>query len=578
MFDELSARFEDAVKGLRGQDTISETNVDVALKDVRRALLEADVSLPVVRRFVKRVEERCLGLEVVAGVSPDQKLVKVVRDELVALMGGEQEDLNRPAVGDVQVILMAGLQGVGKTTAAAKLAKYLKNKGMSVTLGAADVYRPAAIEQLIRLGERIDVPVFSMEPGADPVDIAKGAVAQGSAMKTKQPKAIIVDTAGRLTIDDALMTELKAIKEAVNPTDTLLVVDAMTGQEAATLTKSFNDAVDITGAMLTKMDGDSRGGAALSTREVSGRPIKFVGTGENMDDIEAFYPDRMAGRILGMGDVLTLVEKAEEATKGMRMEELERKIAEAKFDLNDYLELQEKMASVGTLGKMMKMMPGMSKVEDKQLVAAEKQLKKSKLVIQAFTEEERANPESLMGKDSEPIRKRVAEESGQSLSEVNDILSQFLSARDTMQKFMEVQNAQSKLGMSGIGASQQMIANLQESRKVTKGMVRRKKKQSGSARGRRRARRASPRSRSLRRRARRRPTRTSGHTSHARPPARPAHKTKPRRYENRTGPAARRRYPPKRGRQPPSGSGASRRAAAPAPRRARRGPRRTTAS
>jgi len=478
MFDALNVRLETAWKSVKGEAELNTVNIKAPMKEIRRALLEADVSLPVVRRFVKRVEERCLGLEVVAGVSPDQKLVKVVRDELVALMGGEQEDLNRPAVGDVQVILMAGLQGVGKTTAAAKLAKYLKNKGMSVTLGAADVYRPAAIEQLIRLGERIDVPVFSMEPGADPVDIAKGAVAQGSAMKTKQPKAIIVDTAGRLTIDDALMTELKAIKEAVNPTDTLLVVDAMTGQEAATLTKSFNDAVDITGAMLTKMDGDSRGGAALSTREVSGRPIKFVGTGENMDDIEAFYPDRMAGRILGMGDVLTLVEKAEEATKGMRMEELERKIAEAKFDLNDYLELQEKMASVGTLGKMMKMMPGMSKVEDKQLVAAEKQLKKSKLVIQAFTEEERANPESLMGKDSEPIRKRVAEESGQSLSEVNDILSQFLSARDTMQKFMEVQNAQSKLGVSGIGASQQMIANLQESRKVTKGMVRRKKKQS----------------------------------------------------------------------------------------------------
>merc|ERR1719443_110560 len=411
MFDALNVRLETAWKSVKGEAELNTVNIKAPMKEIRRALLEADVSLPVVRRFVKRVEERCLGLEVVAGVSPDQKLVKVVRDELVALMGGEQEDLNRPAVGDVQVILMAGLQGVGKTTAAAKLAKYLKNKGMSVTLGAA----------------------------------------------------------GRLTIDDALMTELKAIKEAVNPTDTLLVVDAMTGQEAATLTKSFNDAVDITGAMLTKMDGDSRGGAALSTREVSGRPIKFVGTGENMDDIEAFYPDRMAGRILGMGDVLTLVEKAEEATKGMRMEELERKIAEAKFDLNDYLEL---------LGKMMKMMPGMSKVEDKQLVAAEKQLKKSKLVIQAFTEEERANPESLMGKDSEPIRKRVAEESGQSLSEVNDILSQFLSARDTMQKFMEVQNAQSKLGMSGIGASQQMIANLQESRKVTKGMVRRKKKQS----------------------------------------------------------------------------------------------------
>jgi len=310
------------------------------------------------------------------------------------------------------------------------------------------------------------------------VDIAKGAVAQGSAVKTKQPKAIIVDTAGRLTIDDELMTELKAIKKAVKPTDTILVVDAMTGQEAATLTKSFNDAVEITGAMLTKMDGDSRGGAALSTREVSGKPIKFVGTGENVDDIEAFYPDRMAGRILGMGDVLTLVEKAEEAVKDMRMDELERKIAEAKFDLNDYLELQEKMASVGTLGKMMKMMPGMAKVEDKQLIAAEKQLKKSKLVIQAFTEEERANPENLMSSASEPIRKRVAEESGQSLADVNSILSQFLTARDQMQKFMEVQMAQSKLGMSGIGNSQQMIANLQESRKVSKGMVRRKKRQS----------------------------------------------------------------------------------------------------
>ena len=478
MFDALNMRLENAWKSVKGEAELNAVNLKAPLKEIRRALLEADVSLPVVRRFVKRVEERALGMEVVSGVSPDQKLVKVVNDELVALMGGKQEDLNRPAMGDVQVVLMAGLQGVGKTTAAAKLAKYLKKKGMAVTLGAADVYRPAAIEQLIRLGERIDVPVFSMEPGADPVDIAKGAVAQGSAVKTKQPKAIIVDTAGRLTIDDELMTELKAIKKAVKPTDTILVVDAMTGQEAATLTKSFNDAVEITGAMLTKMDGDSRGGAALSTREVSGKPIKFVGTGENVDDIEAFYPDRMAGRILGMGDVLTLVEKAEEAVKDMRMDELERKIAEAKFDLNDYLELQEKMASVGTLGKMMKMMPGMAKVEDKQLIAAEKQLKKSKLVIQAFTEEERANPENLMSSASEPIRKRVAEESGQSLADVNSILSQFLTARDQMQKFMEVQMAQSKLGMSGIGNSQQMIANLQESRKVSKGMVRRKKRQS----------------------------------------------------------------------------------------------------
>eukprot|EP00775_Hariotina_reticulata_P010887 gene10887-11041_t len=342
MFDTLSASLSSAFKSLSADAKLTAENMKSPLRDVRRALLEADVSLPVVRRFIKKVEERALGEEVLAGVTPQTQFVKIVNDELVELMGSAgSKDLNP---GQPQVILMAGLQasggsdasgasgastelgagrsdiccnavlhqGVGKTTACGKLALYLKKRRKSVLLVATDVYRPAAIDQLVKLGSKIDVPVFELGTGVDPVEIARQGVAKA---KAEGIDAVIVDTAGRLQIDNNLMAELANIKTAVRPSDTLLVVDAMTGQEAAALVKTFNDQVDISGAILTKMDGDSRGGAALSVREVSGKPVKFVGTGEKMDALEPFYPERMAQRILGMGDVLTLYEKAQEAIK-----------------------------------------------------------------------------------------------------------------------------------------------------------------------------------------------------------------------------------------------------------------------
>ena len=487
MFDSLSNRLDEAWRQVQGVAELTPENVKAPLKEIRRALLEADVSLPVAKRFIKRVEERALGASVVKGVTPDQQLVKVVSDELTALMGGEMADLNKySAEDDTMVILMAGLQGVGKTTACGKLANYLKKKNIAVTMVAADVYRPAAIDQLKTLGERLDVPVFSLGTDAAVVDIVTQGVAAGRAVETKQPKAIIVDTAGRLQIDADMMTELQAVKDAVNPTDTLLVVDAMTGQEAASLVKTFDETVELTGAILTKMDGDSRGGAALSTREVSGKPIKFIGTGEKMDNLEPFYPERMAGRILGMGDVLTLVEKAEDAVKDLAVEDLQQKMLDAKFDLNDYLELQEKMAGVGSLGQMMKMLPGMSKIEDKQLVAAEKQMKKAKTIIQALTPEERADPDTIVGNDA--IYDRVAGETGFNYSDVNDVLAQFLAARDQMAEFVKMQQAAQAAGGLGIDGmnmpnSQEMIAKMQKARKVSKGMVRRKKKSTVRTKG-----------------------------------------------------------------------------------------------
>eukprot|EP00879_Flechtneria_rotunda_P022101 GHRR01023319.1.p1 GENE.GHRR01023319.1~~GHRR01023319.1.p1 ORF type:complete len:499 (+),score=150.42 GHRR01023319.1:206-1702(+) len=310
MFDTLSSSLSNAFKSLSADAKLMPENMKGPLRDVRRALLEADVSLPVVRRFIKRVEERALGLEVLEGVTPQVQFVKVVNDELVELMGSAgSKELN---AGQPQVILMAGLQGVGKTTACGKLALYLKKRRKSVLLVATDVYRPAAIDQLVKLGSKIDVPVFELGTEVKPVDIAKQGVAKAKEMGCD---AVIIDTAGRLQIDANLMAELQSMKAEVQPNDTLLVVDAMTGQEAATLVKTFNDQVDITGAIVTKMDGDSRGGAALSVREVSGKPIKFVGVGEKMEALEPFYPERMAQRILGMGDMLTLYEKAQEAIK-----------------------------------------------------------------------------------------------------------------------------------------------------------------------------------------------------------------------------------------------------------------------
>ncbi|HEY9297083.1 MAG TPA: signal recognition particle protein, partial [Phormidium sp.] len=322
MFDALADRLEGAWKKLRGQDRITQSNIQEALREVRRALLEADVNLQVVKDFIAEVETKAQGAEVIAGVRPDQQFIKIVHDELVAVMGESNVPLAE-AKKKPTVVLMAGLQGTGKTTATAKLALHLRKENRSTLLVATDVYRPAAIDQLVTLGQQIEVPVFELGKDADPVEIARQGVEKA---KVEGFDTVIIDTAGRLQIDQEMMAELARIKQTVQPDETLLVVDAMTGQEAATLTRTFHEQIGVTGAILTKMDGDTRGGAALSVRQVSGQPIKFIGTGEKVDALQPFYPDRMASRILGMGDVLTLVEKAQEAIDFTDAEKMQEKI------------------------------------------------------------------------------------------------------------------------------------------------------------------------------------------------------------------------------------------------------------
>ncbi|GLI66763.1 hypothetical protein VaNZ11_010730 [Volvox africanus] len=469
MFDNLSRSLEKAQRLIGKTGTLTAENMKEPLKEVRRALLEADVSLPVVRRFVKKVEDRALGTKVLEGVTPDVQFIKVVSNELIDLMGGGvgAKDLEP---GFPQIILMAGLQGVGKTTAAGKLALYLKKSKKSCLLVATDVYRPAAIDQLVKLGTAIDVPVFELGTQVDPVEIAKRGVEEAKRLGVD---AVIVDTAGRLQVDEDMMGELRSIKSAVRPSDTLLVVDAMTGQEAANLVKAFNDAVDITGAILTKMDGDSRGGAALSVREVSGKPIKFVGVGEKMEALEPFYPERMASRILGMGDVLTLYEKAEQAIKKDEdAKKMMDRLLEEKFDFNDFLNQWKSMNNMGGL-QMLKMMPGFNKVSEKALYEAEKQFESYAAIINAMDEEERTNPEVII--KSMARRRRVAQESGKAEAEVSKLMTAYTQLRAQvggMSKLLKLQRA---------GGNQEQADKLVKElvasagKKVAPGKVRRKK-------------------------------------------------------------------------------------------------------
>ncbi|XP_078155287.1 chloroplast signal recognition particle 54 kDa subunit [Carex rostrata] len=432
MFGQLTTGFETAWNKLRGVDVLTKENMVEPMRDIRRALLEADVSLPVVRRFVQSVTDRAIGTDVIRGVKPDQQLVKIVRDELVQLMGGEVSDLVFAKSGPT-VILLAGLQGVGKTTVCAKLAFYLKKLGKSCMLVAGDVYRPAAIDQLKILGEQVGVPVYSEGTDVKPSQIARNGVEEA---KKKKIDVIVVDTAGRLQIDKAMMDELKEVKKAVNPTEVLLVVDAMTGQEAAALVTTFNIEIGITGAILTKLDGDSRGGAALSVKEVSGKPIKLVGRGEKMDDLELFYPDRMAGRILGMGDVLSLVEKAEEVMKQEDAEEMQKKIMSANFDFNDFLKQTRMVAKMGSMSKILGMIPGMSKVSPAQIRDAEKNLELMESMINAMYPEEREKPELLA--QSRERRIRVAKESQKTEQQVSQLVAQLFEMRARMKKLMGV--------------------------------------------------------------------------------------------------------------------------------------------
>jgi signal recognition particle subunit SRP54 len=445
MFDALADRLESAWTKLRGQDKISDSNIQDALREVRRALLEADVNLQVVKDFVAEIQEKAQGAQVVSGIRPDQQFIKVVYDELVAVMGDENVPLASANTAPT-VVLMAGLQGTGKTTATAKLALHLRKQERSTLLVATDVYRPAAIDQLITLGKQINVPVFDMGSDANPVEIARQGIAKA---KADGIDTVIVDTAGRLQIDDSMMAELAQIKAAIQPHEVLLVVDAMTGQEAASLTRTFHEQIGITGAILTKMDGDTRGGAALSVRRISGQPIKFIGVGEKVEALQPFYPDRMASRILGMGDVLTLVEKAQEEVDFAEAEKLQEKILSAKFDFTDFLKQTRLMKNMGSLSGIMKLIPGMGgKISDEQLQQGEVQLKRAEAMIGSMTMEERRDPDLLAKSPSR--RSRIAKGSGFGLNDVSKLVSDFQKMRTMMQQ-MGQGNFPGMGGMPGMG-------------------------------------------------------------------------------------------------------------------------------
>lgn len=431
MFEALADRLESTWKKLRGQNKISESNIQDALKEVRRALLEADVNLQVVKNFIAEVTAKAQGAEVVSGVRPDQQFIKIVHDELVRVMGETNVPL---AIADngPTVVLMAGLQGTGKTTATAKLALHLRKQNRTALLVATDIYRPAAIDQLLTLGKQIDVPVFELGTDTDPVEIARQGIEHGKQLGVD---TIIVDTAGRLQIDQDMMAELGRIKQTVQPHETLLVVDAMTGQEAANLTRTFHEQIGITGAILTKLDGDSRGGAALSVRQISGAPIKFVGVGEKVEALQPFYPDRMASRILGMGDVLTLVEKAQEEFDIADAEKMQEKMLTAKFDFTDFLKQTRLLKNMGSLGGIMKMIPGMNKLSDEQMRQGEVQLKRTEAMINSMTVEERRNPELLASSPSR--RRRIGKGAGYAENDVTKLVSDFQKMRTMMQQMSQ---------------------------------------------------------------------------------------------------------------------------------------------
>ncbi|MEG4811728.1 signal recognition particle protein [Microcoleus sp. F8-D3] len=431
MFEALADRLESTWKKLRGQNKISESNIQDALKEVRRALLEADVNLQVVKNFISEVAAKAQGAEVVSGVRPDQQFIKIVHDELVRVMGETNVPLATADSGPT-VVLMAGLQGTGKTTATAKLALHLRKQNRTALLVATDIYRPAAIDQLLTLGKQIDVPVFELGKDIDPVEIARQGIEHGKQIGID---TIIVDTAGRLQIDQDMMAELGRIKQTVEPHETLLVVDAMTGQEAANLTRTFHEQIGITGAILTKLDGDSRGGAALSVRQISGAPIKFVGVGEKVEALQPFYPDRMASRILGMGDVLTLVEKAQEEFDIADAEKMQQKMLTAKFDFTDFLKQTRLLKNMGSLGGIMKMIPGMNKLSDEQMRQGEVQLKRTEAMINSMTVEERRNPELLASSPSR--RRRIGKGAGYAENDVTKLVSDFQKMRTMMQQMSQ---------------------------------------------------------------------------------------------------------------------------------------------
>ena len=442
VFESLSEKLQNALGKLKGKGKLSEKDVDAAMREVRLALLEADVNFKVVKDFIKTVKERSIGVEVMESLTPGQQVVKIVNEELTNLMGEKEIKLNFSS-SPPTVILMCGLQGAGKTTTTGKLALNLKNQNKRPLLVACDVYRPAAIKQLEVVGERVEVPVFTMGDKVDPVDIAKAALEHG---KKNGNDVIIIDTAGRLHIDETLMTEIKNIHEAVNPDEVLLVLDAMTGQDAVNVADSFNQTLGITGVILTKLDGDARGGAALSIRAVTKKPIKFVGMGEKFDQLEPFHPNRMASRILGMGDVLSLIEKAQANIDTKKAMELEQKIRNQQFSFDDFLDQLEQMKSLGPIDELMGMIPGMNSKALKGLDVNEKDIDRIKAIIQSMTKKERDNPDMI---DSSR-RKRIAKGSGSTVQDVNKILKQFKETKKMMKKFTDMEKTMKKKGKLGL--------------------------------------------------------------------------------------------------------------------------------
>jgi len=426
MFENLSDKLDRAFKLLKGQGQITEINVAETLKEVRKALLDADVNYKVAKQFTDTVKEKALGRDVLISVSPGQLMVKITQEELTALMGGQATDINLKS--SPSVILMSGLQGSGKTTLSGKLANYLKTKrNRSVLLVACDVYRPAAIDQIKVLGEQIGVEVYSEVENKNPVQIAQNAVAYA---KSKGLNTVIVDTAGRLAVDEEMMDEISRVKSGINPDEILFVVDAMTGQDAVNTAKAFNDRLNFDGVVLTKLDGDTRGGAALSIKSVVNKPIKFVGTGEKMEALDVFYPERMADRILGMGDIVSLVERAQEQFDAKQAAELQKKIAKNQFNFNDFLGQLQQIKKMGNIKDLMGMIPGMGKMI-KDIDVDENSFKSIEAIIHSMTPEERERPEVLNG----GRRKRIASGSGTSIQDVNRLIKQFEDMRKMMKMF-----------------------------------------------------------------------------------------------------------------------------------------------
>ncbi len=437
MFDSLSEKLEGAFKRLKGHGTLTEKNISEGLREVRMALLEADVHFKVVKQFIAGIKERALGQEVMGSLTPGQQVVKIVNEELTALMGGQFEDLNLSGTHPV-ALMMVGLQGSGKTTTTGKLAIHLRKKGRKPYLVPADVYRPAAIDQLQKLGAQLEVPVFASTADMDPVDICQQArvAAQKAGCDT-----VILDTAGRLHIDNELMAELQRIKAAVQPSDILLIADAMTGQDAVNMAKSFDDTLGIGGVILTKMDGDARGGAALSIRSITQKPIKFVGVGEKLNDLEVFHPDRMASRILGMGDVMTMIEKAQEAVDIKEAAALEKKLRKNQFTLDDFKNQLAQVRKMGSLSDLIGMIPGMGKLKQmKNFEVDDRELVRIEAIINSMTPQERRQHAIINGSR----RKRIARGSGTTVQDVNQLLKNYTQVLKMMKKL-------NKGGLRGLG-------------------------------------------------------------------------------------------------------------------------------